>query len=601
MATAPRRSASTPNSWASSFLGGNFLAAEMLAARIGGTGQFLRRGFYRSIFGRHLWRGQNIRVVFDYPAALRPGNAELGELWLAGDYTLDGGIVHAPNKMPFAIPPVSPMWLESLHGFDWLRHVLAVQNDAAITHAGDMILHWCVRANRQLRGFPRQVMTPHVVAQRLMAWSIAMPFLRERLDGRALSLLQTTIHTQARWLNLMVGQAQNGQPRLTSAAGLALSGLMLEDGAERLRRGMDMLNRELRRQILADGGHISRAPEQLARVTANMCAIKAGLVARGINVPAQFAATLQRMRLLLAFFRLSDGKLACFHGGLEMSAAEIAPLLEGLKNASVPSFAQRSGYQRIQAGQSCLIIDTGDGVAGADGSNAHAAPLAFEMSHAADRLIVNCGPNRVHGRAWRLAARSIAAHSTLAFETQMIDPFLRYGRAAKKLGAWLLEHDWDSQCRRMEDKNGIWLEMGHGLFVASHAVRHNRRLFIDAKGEDIRGEEALLPAAEGSLPIGAPFHLRFHLHPNVTARLQSGGTAILLLTGSGHGWQFRTQANAPSRLDIEESVYMGRRGIPQRSWQIIIRSELTKGDNIVRWGLRYAGKSGNRTTNRKRV
>ena len=585
------------------------LFAEMLATQIGGTRQLLQRSFYRSIFGRHLWRGQNIRVVFDYPAHLKPGSPERGELWLAGDYTLDGGFMrqtmHQPEKSPFDLSPVSPIWLESLHSFDWLRHVLAAYHEteleAAKNHAAHMVLQWCLHADQQ----PRQAMKPQLVARRLMAWSAALPILRKQLGSGDLSLLHTTMHMQARWLHLVASQTQSGQARLTSAAGLALSGLMLEDGAGRLRQGMDMLSRELRRQILADGGHISRAPEQLACVLADMCAIKDGLIGRGINVPTQFDTILQRMRLLVAFFRLGDGKLACFHGGLEMSPAELEPLLatpatrtktSKSNNVSVPAFAQRSGYQRIEAGQSCLIIDTGNGVAGADGQCAHAAPLAFEMSHAADRLIVNCGPNRVHGHDWQLAARGIAAHSTLAFDENMIDPFLRHGRAATKLGARLLVHDWQSQCRRLENKNGIWLEMKHALFVPSHGVHHNRRLFVDAAGEDVRGEEVLIPpphtGGRNNMAIGAGFCLRFHLHPDVKASLQSGGAAILLLTRAKHGWQFRTQPRPHIRLAIEESVYMGRRGVPQRSQQIIIRSQLMPENNIVRWGLRYAGHMG---------
>ena len=169
------------------------LFAEMLATQIGGTRQLLQRGFYRSIFGRHLWRGQNIRVVFDYPAHLKPGSPERGELWLAGDYTLDGGFMrqtmHQPEKSPFDLSPVSPIWLESLHSFDWLRHVLAAYHEteleAAKNHAAHMVLQWCLHADQQ----PRQAMKPQLVARRLMAWSAALPILRKQLGSGDLSLV----------------------------------------------------------------------------------------------------------------------------------------------------------------------------------------------------------------------------------------------------------------------------------------------------------------------------------------------------------------------------------------------------------------------------
>ena len=112
------------------------------------------------------------------------------------------------------------------------------------------------------------------------------------------------------------------------------------------------------------------------------------------------------------------------------------------------------------------------------------------MSHGGDRLIVNCGPNLVHGADWRLAARGLAAHSTLAFDADVTDPFLRHGLAAKRLGPRVKGEAWQVTGRRVEDKSGIWLETSHAIFLETHGVRHNRRFFIDAAGEDIRGGPA---------------------------------------------------------------------------------------------------------------
>ncbi len=564
------------------------LFAETLALRATDIGGGLRRGFYRSFLGRSLWAGQPVGLVFDYPPELKPGNAEIGELWLAGDYTLDGGIVRGLGRSPFDLSPASERWLQSLHAFDWLRHLLATPGESGLNVAAETILRWCAHCNRH----PAATMAPHVVARRLMSWSAALPKLRDRIDNHNINLLLTGIHAQARWLTLTADHADTGPHRFAAAAGLTFSGLMLEDGAERLQRGMEMLTREIKRQVLPDGGHISRSPERLARLLADMLAIKAGLNQRKIDAPAQFDATLKRMRTLVGFFRLGDGRLAGFNGGLEMSDAELHPMLSGLRAAQVPAFAQRSGYQRVSAGNSRLIVDTGNGPTGTDGLSAHAAPLAFEMSHGADRLIVNCGSNRVHGPDWQLAARGIAAHSTLAFGSDMDDPFLRHGRAAARLGHRLLINDWQSQCRRMEDANGIWLDMSHGLFKNSHGVRYVRRLFVDSDGEDIRGEELLMPAINDTPFVGAPFFLRFHLHPDVNASPQAGGNAILLLTPSGYGWQFRTHLAEQTSLCMEDSVYMGRRGIPQRSKQLVIQSSLMRGNSVVRWGLRYAGRMG---------
>ena len=156
------------------------------------------------------------------------------------------------------------------------------------------------------------------------------------------------------------------------------------------------------------------------------------LKARQVALPAAIISARQNMQTLLSMLRHKDGRLSVFHGGLESDAAALDAVVG--KSGKPISFAQKSGYQRLDAGDSCVLVDVGDAPRGAHSIAAHAAPLAFEMSHGGDRLIVNCGPNLVHGADWRLAARGLAAHSTLAFDADVTDPFLRHGLAAKGWG-----------------------------------------------------------------------------------------------------------------------------------------------------------------------
>jgi uncharacterized heparinase superfamily protein len=85
--------------------------------------------------------------------------------------------------------------------------------------------------------------------------------------------------------------------------------------------------------------------------------------------------------------------------------------------------------------------------------------------------------------------------------------------------------------------------------------------------------------------------VRFHLHPSVHSSLQAGGSGVLLVTGGGHGWQFRVGDEKNTGLAIEESVYMGHSGVPQRCQQITITGTITGRDTLIRWGLRYAGRT----------
>ena len=557
---------------------------ETLSASIVRLRQNLTFAFYRSPLGRGLWRGANEPTLFDYPADLRPGNPLRGESWLAGDYSLPGGVLRGPGHLPFDMTPPSPTWRDSLHDFNWLPDVLAVADGGGHKAVREAILHWAVGPYL----YQRAPMRPALVGRRLMRWAQALSRVKSGFDGQALARIHTSFSAQTRWLEKLAGQGDDGIERLHCALGLALAACALPQQGQILRRAIDLLDREMRRQILPDGGHASRNPAVLADLLADLLALEAVLKARQVALPAAIISARQNMQTLLSMLRHKDGRLGVFHGGLESDAAALDAVTE---NAAKPiSFAQKSGYQRLDAGDSCVLVDVGDAPRGAHSIAAHAAPLAFEMSHGGDRLIVNCGPNLVHGADWRLAARGLAAHSTLAFDADVTDPFLRHGLAAKRLGPRVKGEGWQVTGRRVEDKSGIWLETSHAIFLETHGVRHNRRFFIDAAGEDIRGEDLLLADMNHRPREGAAFHLRFHLHPHVKASLQSGGDAVLLLTPSGHGWQFRLASEATAALRIEESVYMGQSGIPQRCQQMAVQGRLAHGDTLMRWALRYAGR-----------
>ena len=557
---------------------------ETLSASIVRLRQNLTFAFYRSPLGRGLWRGANEPTLFDYPADLRPGNPLRGESWLAGDYSLPGGVLRGPGHLPFDMTPPSPTWRDSLHDFNWLPDVLAVADGGGHKAVREAILHWAVGPYL----YQRAPMRPALVGRRLMRWAQALSRVKSGFDGQALARIYTSFSAQTRWLEKLAGQGDDGIERLHCALGLALAACALPQQGQILRRAIDLLDREMRRQILPDGGHASRNPAVLADLLADLLALEAVLKARQVALPAAIISARQNMQTLLSMLRHKDGRLGVFHGGLESDAAALDAVTE---NAAKPiSFAQKSGYQRLDAGDSCVLVDVGDAPRGAHSIATHAAPLAFEMSHGGDRLIVNCGPNLVHGADWRLAARGLAAHSTLAFDADVTDPFLRHGLAAKRLGPRVKGEGWQVTGRRVEDKSGIWLETSHAIFLETHGVRHNRRFFIDSAGEDIRGEDLLLADMNHRPREGAAFHLRFHLHPHVKASLQSGGDAVLLLTPSGHGWQFRLASEATAALRIEESVYMGQSGIPQRCQQMAVQGRLAHGDTLMRWALRYAGR-----------
>ncbi|CAI8405348.1 MAG: hypothetical protein CBD03_02250 [Rhizobiales bacterium TMED143] len=566
------------------------LFLEILSTMARDTRVSLKRRFRSPVNLSSKFLTEATNLVSLYPPDLKPGDPVRGENWLAGDYTLTGALVKVADTSPFEVPVANTKWVEALHGFDWLRHVCALQAPRGPRAAAFYIQDWIRRNPVRVK----EAMRPHIIARRLMNWSAALPTIMPELERRDADKIRQALNQQSKFLSKCVDEENNGVQRLIGAFGLAHAGLAFSNDGKWVRLGMEIILRELRRQILADGGHVSRSPETLADILSHILALESGLSARAVQIPGSLVETRKRMQAMLGMVCHPDGGLALFNGATQRTASEIAPLLDRHSSKNVMSYAQRSGYQRLTCGKLCLLVDVGQARGGPGTETSHAAPLSLEMSHGQDRIIVNCGPNLVHGEKWHLASRGVAAHSAFGFDTDIEDPFIRSGLAARVLGHRLKPENWHVTCRRVEDATGVWLESGHEQFSASHGVRYHRRLFVDASGEDLRGEDLLMPASVKHEYRAARFHLRFHLHPQVTATLQAGGTSVLLVSRNGHGWQFRFAPQADLVLNIEESVYMGEAGIPQRCQQITIAGTLQPRDTQIKWAMRYVGRIGRR-------
>ncbi len=216
------------------------------------------------------------------------------------------------------------------------------------------------------------------------------------------------------------------------------------------------------------------------------------------------------------------------------------------------------------------------------------SPLALEFAHGEDRIFVNCGTCRHLGEQWNLATRGIAGHSTAHFTRNMFDPFLTDGLARKMLGPRLIAPEFTINTRRTDSDDGMWLDGQHNYFNESHGYMALRRLYLSGDGLDLRGQDRFISADKTPSHKGAEFIVRFHLHPDVTATLQSGGMACLLITRSGRGWQFRAKGPDGSALYLEPSVFIGHNGYPEKTQQIVLVSHAGD-ENGLRWAVKFAG------------
>jgi len=498
-----------------------------------------------------------------------PGDATQGQAIGHGAFTLGGHTIRDPAPL-WSPVGAQPAWLEELHGFAWLRDLRAASGETSRRVARELVSRW-IDDCREWNPFTWR---PDIVGNRLSAWVSHYEFLGTPSDAMFRGRLLLSVARQAQHLARTLPAGLSGGPLLAAIGGLIQAGLILPRGAGIIARGNRLLEHELARQFLADGGHCERSPSGQFVILRLLTAIRMALATAGQPLPARLEETIKAMGPALRLFQHGDGGLALFNDGneeqdwlVDMALARANPTQIATKGFPLKD-APDSGFQRLAAGRTLVIVDSGAPPPPGFDRHAHAGTLSFEMSVGRERLIVNCGAHRGRGDWWQ-AQRSTAAHSTVVVRethSSVFSPEHGLVRGPRMV-----------TCRREEAEGNAWLEMSHDGYEPGFDLIHRRRLFLSAGGDDLRGEDRLTGGGR------QPFVVRFHLHPDVTATPAQSGQAILLRLGSGVGWRLRATGGPVS---LSESVYLGRRGEVRRSQQVeIAGSKHDDADAVVKWAI----------------
>jgi len=533
----------------------------------------LRRAGYRSAPYRMALARGGPDALRPTPAWLWPGDAARADQMFQGRWRFAGVEIEAPNAPPWRLLPENPRWTAQVNGFGWLEHFAAQGGEAARGHARRLVRSWIDLCGR----WDEVLWEPGVLAERLLAWLGHSTFLLEGADPAFRRPFLDSLAQQHRHLMRSADMAPPGRPSLRAATALVAGGLALPGAEAATARGAALLERALAAQVLADGGHVGRAPSVQLAVLRDLIHARACWREAARDPPLALQHAIDRMAPLARALRHGDGGLAVFNGGFELDAAGVEVTLARSEVAARPLLnAPHAGYQRIAAGRLVLLADGGAPAPAGLEPPPHAGALAIELSVGRHRLIVGCGGGAEASPEWLEAARQTAAHSTLVLDDRDSSELMPAGG----LGARRVRH---AEAARREDEAGnVWLELAHDGWRPVFGVDHRRRLYLSAAGEDVRGHDVL--EGEGlERAAGRPFQLRFHLHPQVQATGVQEGGAILLKLPGGQGWRFRAAGGA---LTLEESVYLGQAGEIRRSRQIVVSGNVRDDGDCARWALK---------------
>ncbi len=400
-----------------------------MAERTSFTALFGRRLFRRilarfNLHPRWLWRfgvGKADRLVIA-PQDLRTADATRAREIYGGRFAFAGKIVVCDGRSPFTMTPPSDEWAVTLLSFSWLRHLRAADSPTIRANARASIEDWIHLQG----GWHPLGWRPDILARRIICWLSHASFVLNDADERFYRRFIRSLSRQVRYLRRNINESQDGLPRLQAVMALNSAALCIQGLSVWLRAGARRLVLELHTQILPDGGHISRNPGVLIELLADLLPLRQLFVARGLQPPQALTNAIDRMMPMLRFFRHRDGNFALFNGMGATPVDLLATVLAYDDARGTPvSNASHSGYQRIDGGQTTLLMDTGCPPPLELSREAHAGCLSFELSWRTQRLVVNCGLPEINKNSWRPMARQTAAHSTVTFAGEFILSFPR--------------------------------------------------------------------------------------------------------------------------------------------------------------------------------
>jgi uncharacterized heparinase superfamily protein len=433
------------------------------------------------------------------------------------------------------------LWTYHLHYFDDLN---ARDAQARVSWHENLLTRWAAE-NPPGQG---EGWEPYPVSRRIVNC------VKWAARGNTLpASFRTSLAVQTRWLTRRLEYHLLGNHLVVNAKALVHAGLYFE-GAEAERwcaRGLRILERELREQVLSDGGHFELSTMYHAAILEDLLDLVNVLHAYGRPPPASFSSAIARMREWLKEMSHPDGDIAFFNDaafGLTPTIAELQAYATRLGLPATPDNPSRvvifeaSGYVRVRAAAAYLVCDCASVGADYQPGHAHADALSFELSLGEHRVLVNSGTSQYGTDAERQRQRGTAAHNTVVVDaedsSQVWAGFRLARRARVKLRsitstprAVIIEASHDGY-RRLPGRN-----------------EHRRRWTIDDRSLSIEDE------VSGTFGSAAAY---FHVHPELDARVH-GATEVLL---SGiHGLSVRMVFAGASALELRSGTWHPRFGL----------------------------------------
>ncbi|WP_404363735.1 heparinase II/III family protein [Marinobacter sp.] len=474
-------------------------------------------------------------------------------------------------------PEREKLWRYNQHYFDDLNARDAM---ARTEWQKDILLRW-VEDNPPAAGSGWE---PYPTSLRMVNW------VKWVLAGNELpqSCVQS-LAIQARWLMKRLEFHLLGNHLFANAKALMFAGCFFSgpEAQRWLKRGLSIIEPQLREQILSDGGHFERSTMYHALALEDLLDLynllnafsgsdKCALVLSGRtdSLLLELRERIPGMIYWLQTMRHPDGEIALFNDaavGIAPSCTELLDYAERLGfevNESAQSAAtelRQSGYIRLKKGPACLFFDAAP--VGPDylPGHAHADTLSLEMSLFAQRIFVNSGTSEYGTGAERLRQRSTSAHNTVEVDGENSSEVWGGFRVARRASPY--------EVRMQKTHDCLLASACHdGYQRLPGVVTAKRNLTLT--DESLKVEDTLDGTFESAVA-------RFYCHPQVNVGVAEDGSVSLFLR---EGQEMAMNFEGAAKVSVIESTWHPRFGASEKNHCITVEFAGSHLVSTANWG-----------------
>ncbi len=470
----------------------------------------------------------------------------------------------------------SKLWLYNLHYFD----------DVNASGATERRTSHVALLDRWIKGNPRghgNGWEPYPVSLRIVNWVKWWSSGLTDAPDAWLASLADQAHALTKRLEFHI----LGNHLFANGKALVFAGVFFQ-GAQAdvwLKKGLQILDREVAEQFLPDGGHFELSPMYHATLLWDVCDLVN--LAQVVDLPELNARKQSWQKVIemgldwMQVMSHPDGEIAFFNDaaiGISPNlaqlrayaaalgvATELAPRATDVQWPQVRHLPE-SGYCRVEMPDHCVaLLDVAR--VGPDylPGHAHADTLSFELSLFGQRVLVNSGTSCYGNDAERLRQRSTAAHNTVVVNGENSSEVwggFRVARRAYPIGVQVLKHP---DAVRIEGcHNGYQRLTGKNV--------HCRSWIFDANSLTIED------SVQGPFTDAVAY---FHLHPDVRVDvMQMRQGQVVLQLGPGQHVTFAVEGG---RLELANGSWHPQFGTTVPNSCLAVHFEKSSIKTIMQW------------------